>query len=217
MVVYSNTVGRVKRIAQELGCNAYYHDAVGKASMLEEFIEGKQQVIVATSALGMGVDIPDIRCIIHVDRPRTLLDYAQESGRAGRDGLRSEAVVIEEEIGRVRKEEEQFKEEQQLVGLYIEGEGGVEGCRRVILDRYLDGRQDRVRCEEEEELCDSCGGIDIETEIEVEEEAGIDVEEGGEAEVRWEFRQQEQERQGPREDFIQSRQREFIEVEWLRR
>jgi superfamily II DNA helicase RecQ len=42
----------------------------------------------------MGVDIPDIRCIIYMDWPRTMLDYAQESGRVGRDGLRSEAIII---------------------------------------------------------------------------------------------------------------------------
>ncbi|KAF2187528.1 P-loop containing nucleoside triphosphate hydrolase protein, partial [Zopfia rhizophila CBS 207.26] len=69
VVVYCNTVGKVKEIAGALGCNAYHHHAVGKDSMLKEFMEGKQRVIVATSALGMGVDIPDIRCIIHVDRP----------------------------------------------------------------------------------------------------------------------------------------------------
>ncbi len=76
VVVYCNTVGKAKRIAEALGCDVYHHDAVGKDSMLIDFMEGKQQVIVATSALGMGVDIPDIRYIIHVDRPRTLLDYA---------------------------------------------------------------------------------------------------------------------------------------------
>jgi hypothetical protein len=39
----------------------------------------------------------DIRCIVHMEWPRTILDYAQESGRAGRDGLRSEAIIIGQE------------------------------------------------------------------------------------------------------------------------
>ncbi|KAF2022979.1 hypothetical protein EK21DRAFT_81853, partial [Setomelanomma holmii] len=61
VVVYGNSVAKLhKKLAEQLGCNAYYHDAVGKASMLADFMAGKQRVIVATSALGMGVDIPDI-------------------------------------------------------------------------------------------------------------------------------------------------------------
>jgi superfamily II DNA helicase RecQ len=90
-------VPKIKKLAEQLACNAYFHDAVGKASMLADFMAGKQRVIVATSALEIGVDIPDIWCIIHIDWPRTILDYAQESGRAGRDGLRSEAIIIEQE------------------------------------------------------------------------------------------------------------------------
>ena len=60
MVVYSNSVPKIKALAKKLGCDAYHHDAVGKASMLGDFMAGKQQVIAATSALGIGVDIPNI-------------------------------------------------------------------------------------------------------------------------------------------------------------
>ncbi|PZD22208.1 RecQ, Superfamily II DNA helicase, partial [Pyrenophora tritici-repentis] len=94
IVVYGNSVPKVKGLAEKLKCHAYHHHAVGKASMLEEFMGGKQRVIVATSALGMGVDVPDIRCIVHIDWPFSVLDYAQESGRAGRDGERSEAIMM---------------------------------------------------------------------------------------------------------------------------
>jgi hypothetical protein len=45
------------------------------ASMLEAFIAGRQRIIVATSSLGMGVDVPDIWCIIHIDWPFCVLDY----------------------------------------------------------------------------------------------------------------------------------------------
>jgi superfamily II DNA helicase RecQ len=233
VVVYCNAVGKVKRFAKALGCGAYHHDAVGKDSMLKEFMEGGQRVIVATSSLGMGVDIPDIRCIIHVDQPRTLLDYAQESGRAGRDGLRSEAIVIDQHGWNGCRDEEQTEEERQLVETYVQGENEKERCRRVVLDGYLDGRKDRVGCEEGEELCDVCGGvegeIEQETDEEVDEEAGEEV--GGETgeedleaerererdEVRREFQRQEQERRGPQNERIRRRQQEFMEMEWLRR
>jgi hypothetical protein len=67
VVVYSNSVPKVKALAEKLHCQAYHHNAVGKASMLDAFMEGRQHVIVATSALGIGVDVPDIWCIIHID------------------------------------------------------------------------------------------------------------------------------------------------------
>ena len=82
--------------AQALGCEAYFgKQTTGhRTESLARFRETPSAVIVATSALGMGVDIPDIRCIIHIGRPRSLLEYAQESGRARRDGEASEAIMI---------------------------------------------------------------------------------------------------------------------------
>ncbi|RMJ20764.1 hypothetical protein PHISP_08366, partial [Aspergillus sp. HF37] len=95
VIVYAPMVAYVTTIASILGCEAYYHEQIDKKGVLERFRGRAGQVVVATSALGMGVDIPDIRSIIHVGRPRTLLDYAQESGRVGRDGQASEAIIIQ--------------------------------------------------------------------------------------------------------------------------
>ena len=67
LIVYSNSKLKVKALAEQLDCHAYHADAVGKSSMLADFIAGKQRVIVATSALGIGVDIPDVQCIIHIN------------------------------------------------------------------------------------------------------------------------------------------------------
>jgi superfamily II DNA helicase RecQ len=66
IVIYGNSVSRVKRLAEKLGYNTYFHDAVGKASILADFIADKQRIIVATSALGIGVNRPDIQYIIHI-------------------------------------------------------------------------------------------------------------------------------------------------------
>jgi superfamily II DNA helicase RecQ len=59
-VVYSNLVLKIKALAKKLGCNVYYYNAIGKASILAGFIANKQQVIIVTSALGIGVNIPNI-------------------------------------------------------------------------------------------------------------------------------------------------------------
>ncbi|KAA8611001.1 RecQ Superfamily II DNA helicase [Pyrenophora tritici-repentis] len=116
IVVYGNSVPKVKGLAEKLKCHAYHHHAVGKASMLEEFMGGKQRVIVATSALGMGVDVPDIRCIVHMDWPFSVLDYAQESGRAGRDGERSEAIMMVQDGEQRAADDKQGEAEQRLTG-----------------------------------------------------------------------------------------------------
>jgi superfamily II DNA helicase RecQ len=114
----------------------------------------------------MGVDILDIRSIIHIGRPRTLLEYAQESGRAGRDGEASEAVIIipAEMDGVPGYAMEQLEEDQARVREYITME--YPGCRRRVLDRYLDGVIDgyeRTACGDSNEdlpiaelLCDGC-------------------------------------------------------------
>jgi superfamily II DNA helicase RecQ len=221
IVVYSSSVARVKELAQKIGCQAYYHDAVGKAGVLEAFAGGTQRVMVATSALGMGIDIADIRCIVHVDWPLSVMDYAQESGRGGRDGEGSEAIVIAQEGRQWRAKDKQGEAEQALVRKYVEGEQEGEGwrarCRRVVLDAYLDGKRTREGCEEGEEKCDVCWGGEGYMESGG-EEAGEEADETEEAdEARRIFTQQEQERQGPQQKLIRQRQQEFGEMEWLRR
>ena len=60
VVVYGNLVLKVKELAKKLGCYVYYYKAIGKVSILEEFATGKKRIIIAISALEIGVNIPDI-------------------------------------------------------------------------------------------------------------------------------------------------------------
>ena len=94
VIVYGQTKGQVQAISRELGCEPYHSEVVDRARVMQRFQAGQTRVIAATSVLGMGIDIPDIRCVVYVGRPRTLLEYRQESGRAGQDGQASEAVII---------------------------------------------------------------------------------------------------------------------------
>jgi superfamily II DNA helicase RecQ len=227
IVIYGNSVSKVKALAEKLGCQAYYHDAVGKASMLEAFMAGRQRIIVATSALGMGVDVPDIRCIIHINWPFSVLDYAQESGRAGQDGCPSEAIMIVQDGDQRAAKDKQNKLEQALVQSYVR-ERGAARCRRVVLDGYLDRREvERAGCKEGEERCDVCRGEEAEEEddedpseveeIEPGESVGKSEGENERKETRRMFEQQQRERQGPHQTMVQQRQQEYADIAWLRR
>ena len=80
---------------------AYYHAGMGRQhrlSVQEDYRTGKTEVLCATSAFGMGVDIPDIRRVVHDHLPGDLIDYAQQSGRAGRDGKPAQCILLFEPI-----------------------------------------------------------------------------------------------------------------------
>ncbi|PKX88401.1 uncharacterized protein P174DRAFT_426094 [Aspergillus novofumigatus IBT 16806] len=149
-------------MARVLGCEAYYSEQLDKARVLARFM-GASPMIAATSTLGMGVDIPNIYSIIHIRTPRTLLDYAQESGQAGRDGQRSEAIIIQPARWDAPAPwmEGVAHEDQERVAEYMGVVEGI-GCRRVVLDQYLDGVVDRYQqryCQDadpREQICDGC-------------------------------------------------------------
>jgi superfamily II DNA helicase RecQ len=115
-----------------------------KEETLDDFRAGNVRVIVATGAFGMGIDIADIRLTVHVDNPRNMMDYGQASGRAGRDGLASRAVIIRGGID--------F--EYELIAQYMDPAGRQ--CRRIEIDKYLDGDITRQQCQDGEEFCDEC-------------------------------------------------------------
>ncbi|MCP4693057.1 MAG: RecQ family ATP-dependent DNA helicase [Desulfobacterales bacterium] len=71
-----------------------------KRKLQKAFMEGRYKAIAATNALGMGIDKPDIRFIVHVDAPGSITAYYQEVGRAGRDGLPAEGLLLFDEKDR---------------------------------------------------------------------------------------------------------------------
>ncbi|KAL7271177.1 hypothetical protein RUND412_006082 [Rhizina undulata] len=93
-IIYYLLKDTCKAISGKLGYPYYFSDTVGKAEAFQAWRNGDHKFIVATSALGAGIDIPGVRVIIHINKPGKLIDFVHESGRAGRDGKPSKSIVI---------------------------------------------------------------------------------------------------------------------------
>ena len=151
-VVYCLSKAQCEWFAEQLGC-AYYHAEVeDRAEQLQGWVE-QGGLIVATSALGTGVDFPGIVYILHVGMPWSMTDFAQASGRGGRGGERVDVVVV---LGQGEVEKRMEKESDdidvQAMGQFLIGSG----CRRELMSSYLDAKG--VGCRDIEAVgCDRCG------------------------------------------------------------
>ncbi len=97
-VTLQQSAESIAGILQQHGLNAQaYHagfDSEKRQQIQEQFMRGDISIIVATIAFGMGIDKSDIRFVIHYDLPKSIENYSQEIGRAGRDGLPANCITL---------------------------------------------------------------------------------------------------------------------------
>ncbi len=164
-IVYCSSRKKVDELAEQLKGKGFavgaYHAGLSneqRALVQDQFKRDQLQLIVATVAFGMGVNKPNIRFVVHFDLPRTIEAYYQETGRAGRDGVAAEAIMLFDpaDTARTRKwietDENQSRIEVTLqrfnaMAAFAE----AQTCRRQVLLNYF-GEASQQACGN----CDIC-------------------------------------------------------------
>jgi ATP-dependent DNA helicase RecQ len=163
-IIYCNSRAKVEDTAARLQSRGLsvgaYHaglDNDTRARVQEGFQRDDLQIVVATVAFGMGINKPNVRFVVHFDIPRTIESYYQETGRAGRDGLPAEAVLLYDPadmawLRRCLEEKpagaQQDVERHKLNAMNAFAE--AQTCRRLVLLNYFgEGKQN------------ACGNCDV--------------------------------------------------------
>jgi ATP-dependent DNA helicase RecQ len=162
-IIYCLSRSSTESLAADLAAEGFsvlpYHAGLDKATRdrnQELFLNDEVKIVVATIAFGMGIDKSNVRFVVHCDLPKNIESYYQETGRAGRDGLESEALLffswgdLHKLKGFAEVEGNRQQTEIMLRKLNQMGEfGDLKTCRRRFLLKYFG-----------EELAEDCGKCD---------------------------------------------------------
>lgn len=194
-IVYCSTRKTAEKVAKALrsGGIAAGHYHAGRTKLARQraqsaFEAGRTRVLVATNAFGMGIDLPDIRLIVHFQTPGSLEAYYQEAGRAGRDGGPARCILFFGRGDLVTQRRlsatsatsalQERRREEALAAMSRYANGLR--CRQQILCAHFTGEDDQAACEQ----CDVCVDVDAVRESGAGEEPAAPVVEPLSAEAR---------------------------------
>ncbi|KAI3632166.1 hypothetical protein MIR68_010002 [Amoeboaphelidium protococcarum] len=147
VVVFCYRIADVTKLQRSVlvPASQYYHALEDKDTQMSNFMNGTTNVMICSNSVGLGVDIPNIRAVYHYGPSYTLIDYVQETGRAGRDGRPCEAILLD--VGKARHVNDP------VMTVYCRD---LATCRRELMHREIDG-EDLMTCNRLGIVsCDNC-------------------------------------------------------------
>lgn len=160
-IIYTTTIKETEELTEYLRNKGLqvmnYHaqlDPERKKKVHEKWLENKYQAVIATIAFGMGIDKPDVRFVIHYSMPKSMEGLYQESGRAGRDGKRSECLLMFalSDYFRILGMASSKVEETNALSVLIYCLDKSK-CRRSLIAQHFEEVWDSANCNK---LCDFC-------------------------------------------------------------